>query len=175
MIRDHLPRGAGSVPRRATVIFRSVLWAGAIVLLATFTVGLTGCASGSGGSAVTSDAASSYGAPTAEAAVRGFLQALRNHDYPAMARYFGTESGPAEEKWGVEEVEQRMLVLAGILDHDGAELRPSRRTVPDRDQRRFVLSLTGTRYGAVDLPVVAARWREGQWFVERIDTSRLSP
>lgn len=166
MIGNPLPVDARGRPLRRVRATLSVLLAG-------LAVGLAGCASGSGGS-LQADSAS-YGAPTAEAAVRGFLQALRDRDYPAMARYFGTESGPAEEKWGVEEVEQRMLVLAGILAHEESNLRPSRRSVPDENQRRFILSLTGTRYGSVTLPVVTARWRGGRWFVERIDTAPLSP
>lgn len=158
MIRDHLP----SVPGAAV-----------LALALAVSVAAGGCASGGGGSLQSEP--DRYGSPTAEAAVRAFLAALQARDYPAMARYFGTPSGPAEEKWGVGEVEQRMLVLAGVLDHDSADLRPARRSITDEDRREFVLSLTGTRYGSVTLPVTVARWRAGRWLVERIDTSALSP
>lgn len=116
-----------------------------------------------------------YGASTAEGALGAFLDALRAGDYPAMAHLFGTPSGPAREKWGVEETEQRMLVLAGVLEHAEARIRPARRSVTDHRRRPFLLTLTGTRYGTPVLPVTMARDGSGRWFVERIDTSRVSP
>lgn len=166
------PGRAGPAPRSAPAARAREA---AALLLTVLVAGVlpAGCASGGGGSLHADDAA--YGAPTAEAAVEAFLAAIRADDYPAMARYFGTPSGPAEEKWGVEEVEQRMLVLAGLLDHESADLRRARRSVTDEDRRQFVLSLTGTRYGSVTLPVVVARWQSGRWLVEQLDTSALSP
>lgn len=153
--------------RRLPSIAAPSLAAGAILLA------LSGCGGGGGGSLQAGPEA--YGAPDPEQAVHGFLGALRANDYPAMARHFGTESGPAEGKWGVEEVEQRMLVLAGILEHRDADLQRSRRSETDENRRRFVLSMTGTRYGSVTLPVVAVRASGGRWFVERIETSSLNP
>lgn len=126
-----------------------------------------------GGSLSSSPA--SYGAPSSEQAIRTFLEALDRQDYPVMARQFGTREGPAEKKWGTEEVEQRMLVLSGLLEHDAYSLRRARLTESRADRRRFMVTLDGTRYGTVTLPVVTARSGSGRWFVERIDTSSLRP
>lgn len=143
--------------------------------------GLIGCSAARGPgsphpeSVAGGPALGTYGAPTAEGALGAFLDALRAGDYPAMARLFGTPSGPAREEWGVEETEQRMLVLVGVLGHEEARIRPARRTVTDHRRRPFFLTLTGTRYGTAVLPVTVARDGSGRWFVERIDTSRFSP
>lgn len=138
-----------------------------LTLLASAAVGACG------GSPSSSPAA--YGAPSAEQAVRTFLEALNRQDYPLMARHFGTREGPAERKWGTEEVEQRMLVLSGLLEHRGYSLRRARLTESGAHRRRFMVTLEGTRYGTVTLPVVSVRSGSGRWFVERIDTSPLRP
>lgn len=116
-----------------------------------------------------------YGAPSSEQAVRGFLGALSREDVPSMARHFGTREGPAEKRWGTEEVEQRMLVLSGLLEHETHDVRRARLTEPREDRNRYLVTLQGTRYGAVTLPVVTVRSGSGRWFVERIDTTPLRP
>lgn len=117
---------------------------------------------------------SSYGAPTAEQAVRSFLDAARADAYPRMGRLFGTRQGPAEARFGVTNVEQRMVVLAGIIDHQSYQLEPSRLTQPEPNRRRFSARLTGTRRGDVSVPIFVVRSERGRWFVERIDTDPLT-
>lgn len=137
----------------------------AAVLLAAVSFPLAGCASSSGG--LSGDPAD-YGSPTAEVAVSRFLDAARQQDYQAMSRQFGTREGPAEARLGVAEVEQRMMVLGGLLRHDGfrMERRDLARIGPRR--ARFVATLSGTRNGTVQVPVVAVETPEGRWFVERL-------
>lgn len=131
----------------------------------------SGCAGG--GSELTSSP-SEYGAPTAEQAIRTFLDAAEAEEYPRMGRMFGTRQGPAESRLGVTNVEQRMVVLAGLLDFGSYALEPSRLTEPDPDRRRFNAVLDGTRRGTVSVPVFAVRSEGGRWFVERLDTDPLT-
>lgn len=130
----------------------------------------TGCASAGGG---LSAEPSAYGSSSARAAVAAFLEAARERDYTAMGRLFGTRDGPAEQRLGVAEVEQRMIVLAGLLEHEEADLRRQDLAQLGPGHARFVAALGGTRQGRVDLPVVAASTPDGRWFVERIDVNAL--
>ena len=138
-----------------------------------------GCAAGRAGTAEAGTAAavgdaagSEYGAESAESAVARFLEGVRGGDYPAMARVFGTASGPAERRWGRGETEQRMFILAGVLAHRSHRLRPLP-VAASGGTARWVAELEGTRRGAVSVPFVLAA-HEGRWFVERILTDVLS-
>lgn len=131
---------------------------------------LAGCASGGGLSADPS----SYGAASADIAVRSFLDAVAEEDYVRMGQLFGTRQGPAEEKWGVTEVEQRMVVMAKFLDHSDYRLR--RRDLPGTGahQARFMVRMEGTRQGTVSVPVVAVQAESKRWFVQQVDMKTLT-
>lgn len=147
------------------MIRRPLLLRLALVLLAGAAVPLAGCASSSGG--LSGDPAQ-YGSPTGEVAATRFLEAANRRDYQAMSRQFGTRKGPAESTMGVNEVEQRMMVLAGLLRHDGFDLqrRDLARIGPHR--ARFVATMRGTRRGTVRLPVITVQTEEGRWYVEQL-------
>lgn len=129
----------------------------------------SGCASGQ-----LSGADDSYGATSAELAVSGFLNAAGGRRYTEMAHLFGTSDGPAEKEYGVDEVEQRMVVLAGLLQHESFALREPELRVFGPNHHWFVASMVGTRRGAVDVPIVAARSDQDRWFVEQIDLGPLT-
>lgn len=114
-----------------------------------------------------------YGSPDPEMAVSRFLDGVQSRDYQAMGRQFGTREGPAEARLGVSEVEQRMIVLAGILRHDSYSLERADLAQLGPDRARFLATLTGTRYGRVELPVIAVSAGDERWFVERIETDAL--
>lgn len=130
-------------------------------------------APGCGGSGL-SHSPAAYGAPTAEQAVRTFLGALQEEEYPAMGQHFGTREGPAEKQLGLTEVEQRMVVLAGLLQHDDYSVERSSLTEPDPRRTRFMVTLRGTRNGTVTLPFHVVQAESGRWFVEQIVTDPLS-
>ena len=137
----------------------------ALILVAT---PLAACASG--GNQVFDDSA--YGAMTPEMAVTGFLDAARTDEYRQMANLFGTADGPAERSMGRAEVEQRMFVLASILEHSGYELRRLNLT-EEPGRARVFADMQGTRSGNVTVPFLTAR-NEGRWFVEQIETRPLT-
>ncbi len=145
---------------------------GAAALAVAVALAAAACGGGSGGQLTSSP--SEYGAPTAEQAIRSFLDAAAQEEYPVMGRLFGTRQGPAEARLGVTNVEQRMIVLSGLLQHDSYELRPSTLTEPEPHTRRFNATMTGTRQGEVTVPIFAVRSENGRWFVERLDTSPLT-
>lgn len=142
---------------------------GVFVLL--LLLGVTSCAST--GHSLSGDPAN-YGSPTAEMTVRRFLNGVDSRDYMAMGRQFGTREGPAEARMGTTELEQRMVVLAGLLRHDDYSLRREDLAQLGPHRSRFVATLTGTREGEVDLPVITAQTERGQWYVERIEVDALT-
>lgn len=132
----------------------------------------TSCASA--GHELSGDPAN-YGSPSAEMAVRRFLNGVDAQDYMAMGRQFGTAQGPAEERMGTTELEQRMIVLAGLLQYEDYTLRREDLAQLGPNRTRFVATLTGTREGEVNLPVVAAQSAlDGRWYVERIEVDALT-
>lgn len=141
------------------------------LLLLVFAPAAASCG---GSQARLSTGPSAYGSPTAEAAVRTFLAAADRKDFQAMGRQFGTSDGAAEARMGVAELEQRMVVLAEILQHDELALERADLAQLGPDRARYVVRMTGTRNGEVRIPVVAAVTEEGRWFVERLDVEAVS-
>lgn len=138
--------------------------------LATLLVlGPLGCASGGSGT-VESD--NPLGAATPEDAIQSFLNAAKRDDYRGMVRLFGSTGGPAERRLGRAEVEQRMFVLASLLEHDDYALRRSGLT-EGPDQIRFLVDMTGTRNGAVTVPFIVAS-HAGRWYVQQVVTRPLT-
>lgn len=141
------------------------------LLLVLIAPTLVACGASRGG---LSAAPSAYGSPTSEAAVRAFLAAADREDYEAMGHQFGTAAGPAEARMGIAEVEQRMVVLAEVLQHESIEMERSDLAQLGSDRARYIVRMTGTRNGDVDVPVVTAVTDEGRWYVERLDVEALS-
>lgn len=115
-----------------------------------------------------------YGSATPEQAVGAFLGAADAQDYQAMGRQFGTPEGPAEREMGLAEVEQRMVVLARLLQHDEYQLRRENAPGGEPDRTRLVAEMTGTRNGSVSVPVITATTDRGRWFVEQLELRELT-
>jgi hypothetical protein len=130
---------------------------------------LVGCSAKSAG-----PSGNPYGAPTSELAVRGFLDGANAEDYTRMLNLFGTAKGPAVEDFGVTNVEQRMMFLAGVLKHQNYELEQANLAQLGPDRVRWVARMTGTRKGSVSVPVITVPDRSGRWFVERLNLDALT-
>lgn len=116
-----------------------------------------------------------YGASTSEDAVRRFFDAAAVDDYPRMWAVFGTEDGPAVERFGIVEIEQRMIVLAGLLRNSGYEMRVANLASYGPNRVRYLVQLRNTRNGTVSLPLLTIPDKDGRWFVEQLVMDRITP
>ena len=121
----------------------------------------------------TSQSGSTYGASTSEMAVRGFLDGANADDYGRMSDVFGTDAGPAVERFGVTDVEQRMIFLAGLLKHSSYELQQSNLAQLGPDRVRWEARMSGTRKGSVVVPIITVPDGSGRWYVERLNLDAL--
>ena len=144
------------------------LWAARSAGICLLFAALSGCASGGG----RADPGELYGEESPEAAVQSFLDAVKRDNYQAMRRLFGTTSGPAEKRFGMIEVEQRMFVLAAFLEHDNFAVRRSGLT-EGPNKVRLMARMVGTRNGDAIVPFIVAVYRN-RWFVERVITDPLT-
>jgi hypothetical protein len=107
-------------------------------------------------------------------AVRGFLDGANADDYQRMSDLFGTKDGPAVERFGVTDVEQRMIFLSGILKHRSYELSQANLAQLGPDRVRWEARMTGTRKGSVVVPIVTVPDRAGRWYVEVLNLDALT-
>jgi len=117
---------------------------------------------------------SSYGAPSSELAVRGFLDAANTADYSRMSDLFGTEDGPAVKRFGVTDIERRMIFLSSLLKHSSYELNQANLAQLGPDRIRWEARMSGTRKGSVVVPVITVPDGAGRWYVERLNLDALS-
>jgi hypothetical protein len=145
----------------------------------TALVGLTIAACGSSSRQVDTAALATgqqtYGETTSEQAVRTFFDAAAADDYPRMWSVFGTRDGPAVERFGIQEIEPRMIVLAGLLRNRGYQMRVANLASYGPERVRYMVQLRDTRNGTVNLPVLTVPDRKGLWFVEQLDMDRMTP
>lgn len=148
-----------------------------IALVALTGVALATCGSSRGGATGDVDASApvgGYGAESAESAITRFLDAAQAENYEGMWAVFGTAEGPAIERFGVQETESRMVVLARLLKHEGYELRLSNLAGLGPRRSRYEVRMRGTRKGSVMVPFVTAHDDRGRWYVEQLEADRLS-
>ena len=148
------------------ILVRSILWPAALVALIALA---SACSSRYAGSSE-----ATYGAPTSEMAVRGFLDGANAEDYVQMSDLFGTDDGPAVERFGVTDVEQRMIFLSKLLKHESYDLRQANLAQLGPNRVRWEARLEGTRKGDVLVPIVTVPDGRGRWFVERLNVDALS-
>lgn len=149
-----------------------------IALVALTAIALAACGSSRGGAGsgdVDAPApVGGYGAESAESAITRFLDAAQAENYEGMWTVFGTAEGPAIERFGVQETESRMVVLARLLKHEGYELRLSDLAGLGPQRSRYEVRMRGTRKGDVMVPFVTAHDDRGRWYVEQLQADRLS-
>ena len=112
--------------------------------------------------------------PRREMAVRGFLDGANAEDYTRMSDLFGTDKGPAIERFGVTDIEQRMIFLSRILKHSSYELNQSNLAQLGPDRIRWEAHMAGTRKGQVVVPIITVPDGGGRWYVERLNLDALT-
>lgn len=106
--------------------------------------------------------------------MRIFLDAAAADDYPRMWAVFGTEDGAAIERFGVADIEARMIVLSRLLRNNGYEMRVENLASYGPKRVRYMVQLRGTRKGNVVLPVLTVPDGTNRWFVEQLDINRIT-
>lgn len=118
--------------------------------------------------------AGGYGADSSDQAIRQFLDAAQAENYEGMWSVFGTGEGAAIERYGVQEIEARMVVLSRLLKHQSYELRQSNLAGLGPNRARYEVRMAGTRKGNVMVPFVTTHDARGRWYVEQLQADRLS-
>lgn len=128
--------------------------------------------------------------------VERFLQAANARDLDAMARLFGTSSGPVADTGGTlgcafkkmgswiglgracstrQEVELRMDAIAQILRHEDYRIVTESQVAGRRaPTRRIGVDLTFPDTTVSDVPFYVVRSSGGRWLVEQIDLERVT-
>jgi len=103
-----------------------------------------------------------------EAAVRGFMNAVRTGSLAAMGDLWGSARGPAGRYMPAQELEQRLIVMRTYLAHEQFEvLPPSVEAQRLADQR--VIEVRLQRKGCTPVvPFTMVRYGDG-WLIERVD------
>lgn len=93
--------------------------------------------------------------------------AVMADEIETMARLFGTSEGSILERDPRDEVEERMFLIARILEHRDYELA-GERAVPGRgrDAIQVLVRLTNAG-GTVDVPFTVVQ-SDGEWLIENI-------
>ncbi|MEN8144574.1 MAG: hypothetical protein ABFS14_06430 [Gemmatimonadota bacterium] len=136
---------------------------------AAATVTAAGCASGGG----EVPAGMVVGGGSSKAVAEDFLQAANAENYARMTALFGTEKGSAVKRFGLSDVERRMIVLSALLKHSAYDLQPESSRAVKASQIRYVARLEGTRRGTVDVPIITAT-DGSRWFVEKLEMEQLA-
>jgi hypothetical protein len=78
-----------------------------------------------------------------EAAIRGFMEAVRGNDLNVMAGLWGSSRGLALNYMDGQELRQRLTVIQVYLDHESYEIVPPGLTAPGTDKaREFSVRIT---------------------------------
>ena len=92
-----------------------------------------------------------------------------------MARLFGTRDGSVLELYPRDEVEQRMFLIARIIEHDDYVLA-GERAVPGRSREAIEVSvnLTTPNEGVKTVPFTIVRTSDGEWLIESIHLEAIT-
>ena len=105
---------------------------------------------------------STTGAATSQAAVLGFLAAVKNQDLQAMSNYWGDKQGPARDRYPMEELNKRELLMMCYLKHDSAQIL-SDAPSPGGGRTLAVELTLGSLTGSTNFQTVTGP--EGRWYV----------
>jgi hypothetical protein len=103
-----------------------------------------------------------------EAAVRGFMNAVRANSLGVMGELWGSRRGPARSYLPAHELEQRLIVIRTYLDHESFEILESQSALPRAADQRIV-EVRLTRKGCRPVvPFTLIPYKRG-WLISNID------
>jgi hypothetical protein len=102
------------------------------------------------------------GASSAEAAVRGFLAAVKNQDLQALSSYWGDKEGLARDRYALAELNRRELIMMCYLKHDTAQIL-SEAPSPDGGRTVAVQLTLGKLSASTNFQTVVGP--DGRWYV----------
>ncbi len=113
-------------------------------------------------------------APSApEAAVRGFLNAVRANSLLAMGDLWGTARGRASRSMDRDELEERLTVIRIYLEHEKFEILQPEGASPTGELSTRIVRVRLTRAGCTPVvPFTVVRWRGG-WLVSNIELAAV--
>lgn len=106
-----------------------------------------------------------------EAAVRGFLNAVKANSLTAMGELWGSARGPARSYMKRDELDQRLTIIRTYLEHETFEILESQAAMPAGPDGRRSLQVRLTRRGCTPVVPFAVVPYGGGWLVSDIDLS----
>ena len=107
-------------------------------------------------------------------ALQKFFAAAKAQDIQAMSAIWGTKDGPARsgKMMPMDQMEQRLIIMARCLRHDGYTIRAETPIVGGERQLTVELRF-GTVVASDDFKTTPGPG--GRWFVREFDTVKLNP
>lgn len=106
-----------------------------------------------------------------EAAVRGFLNAVKANNLAAMSDLWGSPRGPARSYMGREEMDQRLAVIRTYLEHERFEILHSQGVLAAAAGGRRSLQVRLVRNGCTPVVPFTLVPYGGGWLISDIDLS----
>lgn len=106
--------------------------------------------------------------------VEQFLAAANANDLDTMARLFGTDDGPIEQREPMDTRDQWMFAVASVLRHDDYQLAGNT-IVPGRRDRATQVNVR-MRFGErqIMVPFIVLNTEKWGWMVENVDLRRIT-
>ena len=105
-------------------------------------------------------------APSAAAAVRGFMQAVADSNVDKMASLWGTASGPALQTRQPPDYERRVAIMQAYLRHDSFRVTSD---VEETANRRSLQVELKRQTCTWSVPFVSIKANNGSWLVNQVD------
>jgi hypothetical protein len=105
-------------------------------------------------------------APTAAAAVRGFMQAVADSNVEKMASLWGTANGPASQTGQPRDYERRVAVMQAYLRNDSFRVTSDVEETPTRRALQVELRRQTCTWS---VPFVSIKANNGSWLVNQVD------
>ena len=105
-------------------------------------------------------------APSAAAAVRGFMQAVADSNVDKMASLWGTASGPALQTRQPADYERRVAIMQAYLRNDSFRVTSDVEQTANRRSLQVELKRQTCTWS---VPFVSIKAHNGSWLINQVD------